>query len=236
MNRLRFLAAGLLLTITHCAAPKADPTPQFGTVPDDINDRFKDPELDPDRWVDRWEAESREIYASRDEIIEALELRPGMRVADIGAGTGIFIEPLSKGVGRRGRVYALDIAPRFVDHIRDRARREGLSSVEAILSGENAATLPRRSVDLVIVCDTYHHFSQPQTMLSSIRRALRPGGRLVIIDFERIPGQSREWVLSHVRAGKEEFRAEIEAAGFDYLDEVEIDGFRENYLIRFERP
>jgi SAM-dependent methyltransferase len=132
-------------------------------------------------------------------------------------------------------VYAVDIAPRFIEHIQERARRAGLGNVKAVLSREDAVTLPHGSVDVVLMCDTYHHFEHPAEMMRSIHDALRPGGRLAVIDFERIPGKSREWVLGHVRAGKEVFRREIESAGFTYLDEVQIDGFRENYFLRFER-
>jgi len=96
--------------------------------------------------------------------------------------------------------------------------------------------VPTESVDLVFICDVYHHFEQAPHSLASILRALKPGGRLVLIDFERIPGKSREFILGHVRAGKETFRSEIEQAGFEYVDEVTIDAFEENYLLRFRKP
>lgn len=92
------------------------------------------------------------------------------------------------------------------------------------------------SVDLVFICNTYHHFESPYRSLASIYRALRPGGLLVLIDFERIPGVSREFILGHVRAGKEVFRDEILDAGFAPRDEVEVNAFEENYLLRFEKP
>src|SRR5690606_28394541 len=95
--------------------------------------------------------------------------------------------------------------------------------------------LPKASIDVIFVCDTYHHFSHPESTLASLHRALRPGGRLVVVDFERIPGVSREWLLDHVRAGKEVFRAEIEAAGFVLDREVEIAGLEENYCLTFTR-
>jgi predicted methyltransferase len=88
-------------------------------------------------------------------------------------------------------------------------------------------------VDVAFVCDTYHHFEDPKAMLASIRRALRPGGTLVVVDFERIPGTSPDWILKHVRAGKEDFRREIEASGFRFGEEVKL--MRENYFLRFTR-
>ena len=91
-------------------------------------------------------------------------------------------------------------------------------------------------LDLVFICDTYHHFEYPQTTLASLHAALRPGGMLAVVDFERIEGVSRPWVLNHMRAGKEVFRSEIEAAGFRFLEEVEVAGLEENYLLLFRRP
>ncbi|QEG40970.1 class I SAM-dependent methyltransferase [Roseimaritima ulvae] len=105
-----------------------------------------------------------------------------------------------------------------------------------MLGTDTSIRLPLESVDLVFVCDTYHHFEQPSETLASIYRALKPGGRLVVIDFDRIPGVSRGWLLGHVRAGKDGFRDEIEAAGFEFDDEVDVEGFEENYLLRFHKP
>lgn len=235
MSRLRYLIIALMPVVANYAEPQPTRQPDHPVPGSDINARFKDPDLDVDQWIERWESESREIYVNREEIVGALGLEPGMRIADVGAGTGLFVEPFAKAVGREGRVYAVDIAPRFVEHIRDRARRSGLTHVEAVLSTEESVALPEASVDVVFLCDTYHHFEDPQIMLRSIHRSLRSGGRLAVIDFERIPGVSREWILGHVRAGKKVFRSEIEAEGFAFLDEIKIDGFRENYFLRFER-
>ena len=96
--------------------------------------------------------------------------------------------------------------------------------------------LPEGSIDAAWICDTYHHFESPQATLASIKRALRPGGRLVLIDFERIPGVTRDWLLEHVRADKATFRSEVEAAGFEFVDEPEVEGLEENYVLRFRRP
>ncbi|MCA9495249.1 MAG: hypothetical protein KC621_35215, partial [Myxococcales bacterium] len=84
-------------------------------------------------------------------------------------------------------------------------------------------------------CDTYHHFEQPEPTLASLFAALRPGGHLYVLDFERVEGTSKEWTLKHVRAGKDVFAAEIEAAGFTERTELEV-GLEENYLLRFTRP
>jgi ubiquinone/menaquinone biosynthesis C-methylase UbiE len=95
--------------------------------------------------------------------------------------------------------------------------------------------LPPNSVDLVFVCDTYHHFEYPAKTLASIRRALRPGGNLIVIDFDRIEGKSRDWLLGHVRADKATFQHEIETAGFELIEEVEVREFEENYFLKFAK-
>lgn len=232
---IRLLVVVILAGAASCASPKHSASDGSKQIPAGLNDRFKDPDLDIDEWMNRFEVESREIFAHRHEVVDALDLESGMAVADVGAGTGLFVKPFSDAVGAGGHVYAVDIAPRFIEHINERAQAEGLRNVTAVLSSETSVNLAKASVDLVFICDTYHHFAYPEEMMQSIRDALRPEGRLAVIDFERIPGVSREWVLGHVRAGEEVFTEEIEAAGFEKVDDVEIGGFRENYFLIFER-
>jgi ubiquinone/menaquinone biosynthesis C-methylase UbiE len=198
-----------------------------------INDPyFDDPSIE--KWVARFESESREIFQHRRRIVAEVGLRPGMAVADVGAGTGVFTRSFAQEVGSEGRVYAVDILPAFIDHIRARSLEEGLTWVTPVLCREDSVMLPRESVDVVFLCDTYHHFEYPRSSLTSIHEALRPGGELVLIDFIRIPGQSRPWVLGHVRAGEDVVRAEVEAAGFEKIGEARF--LEENYLLRFRRP
>ncbi len=204
-------------------------------IPDDINTAFRDPKMEVEQWVERFEGESREIYASRERILEALQLKPGMRVADVGAGTGFFSRLMARHLGDDGWVYAVDISPVFIKHISAVNREEQILNVTPILCAEDSVNLPRDSVDLVFVCDTYHHFEYPEKTLASIHRALRSDGHLVVIDFEREVGKSREWILQHVCAGRSEFTREILQAGFRLEGQVSITGFKENYLLRFQK-
>ena len=240
--RRRFLVLVALVPLASSAcrsgpAPRdaTPPVPAEAPVQEGLNDRFLAADLDVASFVETFEGESREIAARRAALTAALAPRPGERVADVGAGTGLFLEPFSRAVGPTGRVLAVDISPKFAEHLRERARVEGLANVEVVLCDERDSGLAPASVDAVFVCDTYHHFTYPQTTLASLHRALRPGGRLVVVDFERIEGVSSEWVLGHVRAGKDVFRAEIEAAGFELVDEPDA-GLAENYVLRFRRP
>ncbi len=219
----------LLLLCVACTAAPSETNVRPG-----INEDFTDPSLDVDAMVRRFEAESREIFVQRAAIARAVGLRPGMAVADVGAGTGLFVDFFARDVGPEGRVYAVEIAPKFVDRIRERAAARGMQQVEAILGDARDVRLPAGAVDVVFACDTYHHFEFPRATLASIHRALRAGGELVIVDFERIPGQSRQWVLDHVRCGKETVIAEVEAAGFALVGETPL-GLRENYCVRFRK-
>ncbi len=201
-----------------------------GAAPE-INAPYQHPSYS--RWQRSLESEDREVYERRLAIVDAVGLRPGMAVADVGAGTGLFTRLFAAKVGAEGRVYAVDIAREFIEGNLARARAEGHGNVVGIQSTQSDTRLAPDSIDLAYVCDAYHHFEQPQAMLASIRRALRPGGALVIVEFERTPGTSLDWILRHVRAGKDEFRREIEAAGFRFVEEVKL--MRENYFLRFTR-
>lgn len=205
-------------------------------IPDGINDNFKDPELDVDQWIARFEVESREVFAARDAVLEACQIKPGDRIADVGAGTGFYSRLFAQQTARDGWVYSVDISPKFLQHIADRATADRIENITTVLGTDVSIGLPPESVDLVFICDTYHHFENPMQSLASIKRALKPGGRLVLIDFNRIPGVSRDFLIGHVRAGKEVFQAEVVAAGFKFIDEIRVEAFEENYLLRFEKP
>ena len=201
-----------------------------------INDRFLDPNLNVDSFVQRFEVESREVYAARQEVLMACGVLPSWSIADIGAGTGLYTRLFSERVGSNGWVYAVDIAPRFIEHINAHSNNVGLNNITGVLCRQDSCSLPPESVEFAFVCDTYHHFEFPAATTRSIYRALKPGGQLVVIDFERIPGKSRAWLLNHVRAGKDVFRQEIEDVGFIFVEEVLIAGFEENYFLRFRKP
>ncbi len=197
----------------------------------DVNAPYRNPSYT--EWQRRLETEGREVYERRHAIVAATGLRPGQAVADIGAGTGLFTRLFAVQVGSQGRVYAVDIAREFVRGNLRRAREEGYQNVIGIESTQADTRLAESSVDVAFICDAYHHFEQPQAMLASIRRALRPAGALIVVDFERVPGVSPDWILEHVRGGKDEFRGEIEAAGFRFVEEVKL--MSENYFLRFIR-
>jgi len=196
-----------------------------------INQPYADP--DYQTWVERFERPGREVYDRRDAILAATGVRPGLTVADVGAGTGLYTRLFAKAVGPKGKVYAVDISKKFIDNILRTAREQGLNNVEGIVNTQTDTKLPANSVDLVFLSDTYHHFEHPRPIMASIHRALKPGGTLVVIDFRREPGKSSQWVLEHTRLGKDEARREIEAAGFDLIEDPDL--LKENYFLRFRK-
>jgi ubiquinone/menaquinone biosynthesis C-methylase UbiE len=214
---------GALLVLAALAAEPGGP-----------NGKYLRPDLDVEAWVQRFGKPGREVFDKRREIVAATGLRRGAAVADVGAGTGLYTMLFADLVGKTGKVFAVDIAPRFLDHLRRRAAAAGASQVAVVKGGTRSINLPPASVDLVFVCDTYHHFEQPRATLDSIRRALRPGGALVVVDYRREPGKSPAWVLEHVRAGQAAVVAEIEAAGF-VREPAEASFLTESYFLKF-RP
>jgi ubiquinone/menaquinone biosynthesis C-methylase UbiE len=240
-----FLAAVLLLTASlsggACntsgesvsAEPTAEELAAEASVKPGINDSWKSEEIGP--LIARLEPESREVFTQRGLIASVVGPRPGSAVADVGAGSGFMAHLFSRIVGPEGKVYAVDINASLLEHIDRAARDKGLANLETVHCTEKSVELPPESVDIVFVCDTYHHFEYPKNTLSTIHRALRPGGQLVIIDFERIEGVSRDWILGHVRASKQVFTAEIEAAGFILTNEHDLEALEDNYILRFEK-
>ena len=204
---------------------------QESSVRPGINRHYEKPRFE--QWVGTFEQPGREIYDRRQAIVQAVGLRPGMVVADVGAGTGLFTLLFAPLVEPGGRVIAVDISEVFVSNISRRASAAGARNVQAVRNVATDVSLPPASIDLAFVCDTYHHFEYPQKMLASIHRALRPGGSMVVIDFRRIPGFSSPWVMQHVRAGRQTVVGEIQAAGFQLTGEEDI--LRGNYFLRFAK-
>lgn len=235
---MRRWCATLLLALAACAgrgagaveAPRGEPA----SVRPGVNARYYD-EASLDTWIERFEGEQREVVEFRPQIVAALQLRPGMVVADVGAGTGLYFEALAHEVGPGGKVYATDIVPVFLERLRARTRAAGLEQVEVVAATAVDPGLPDGGVDLVFLCDVYHHIEYPHEYMRALLEALEPGGELILIDFERIEGVTAPGMLKHVRAPKQTVIAELGAAGFELVEEVEL-GMRENYFLRLRRP
>jgi SAM-dependent methyltransferase len=203
---------------------------QETSVAPTINQTFKSADLDVEGWATRFTGESREAFHARMDVLKALALKPGDTVADVGAGTGLYTRLFAQAVGPKGKVYATDIAPRFLAYIAQNAARDGLKNVETVQGGDRSTNLPPASVDVVFHSDVYHHFEFPAAMNADIRRALKADGRLYVLELAKTGGQT-----GHVRAPREEVIAEIEKTGFRLVEQVNVPGLRENYLLHFRK-
>ncbi|MCY2986257.1 MAG: methyltransferase domain-containing protein [Planctomycetota bacterium] len=227
------LCLALMCTITTAADAPGRPRP--APYPAEMNKMFTDPHADIQQFVQRFESEARDIYVKRQEITQVVGLRSGEAVADIGAGTGLFTQLFAEQVGPKGTVFAVDIGPTFLKHITERAKQRGHEQVvKTVLNKPDSVELPPGSINVAFLCDTYHHFEHPAKMLDTIHRAMRPAGRLVIIDFDLRPN-SGEFVKQRARAPKEVYYGEITAAGFELIDRKDVPTIQDNFYAEFRR-
>jgi ubiquinone/menaquinone biosynthesis C-methylase UbiE len=192
---------GLLLTFALLAAQAVWPQ-----VASKANENYKTKD-GRDGVAKTLDNPNRDKTQKPEEIIAALDLKPGMGVADIGTGTGYMLPFLSRAVGPKGYVLGEDIAEDFLDRARARITSENLENTKLRLGTETDPNLPS-GLDIELVLDVYHHFDYPDKMLANLARALKPGGRLVIVDFYK---KDRP---DHIRLEREDVVKEIEANGF----------------------
>jgi predicted methyltransferase len=185
------------------------------------------------KYAESFETEGREAYKFRKEIVAACCLKPGMNVADVGAGSGLFTRLFAAEVAPGGTVYATDIAENFLKHIDETCNDNDIKNVKTVLAKADSCGLAADSVDVIFLCDVYHHFEFPQKTLASLRAALKSGGRLIVVDYRREKGKTPDWLMKHVRAGQDVVTREIEAAGFKLKREEKF--LKDNYMIEFER-
>lgn len=163
-------------------------------------------------WLERSERESEERPR---QAVQLLDLMPGMTVADVGAGSGYYTEMLSLAVGDQGKVFATDIQPEMLRLLDRRIQARKLSNVQTMLGGASESSLPADSCDLILLVDVYHEFSQPQAMLKSLLAALKPGGRLVLLEFRK--EDAAVPIRPDHKMSVKEVRAELEPEGFTFL-------------------
>jgi ubiquinone/menaquinone biosynthesis C-methylase UbiE len=131
-------------------------------------------------WLDRPE---RDVEEQPNTLIEALKFKPGDVVADIGAGSGYFTFRIAPKLGKDGKVLAVDIQPEMLDIIRKRMKETGITNVEPVLGTVTDPKLPSNSVDLILMVDVYHEFDHPWEMTDAMIRGLKPGGRIVFVEY-----------------------------------------------------
>jgi cyclopropane fatty-acyl-phospholipid synthase-like methyltransferase len=199
--------------------------PDHGHPRDDhFHKRFEDAE----QWATVFEDPARDAWQKPAAVIDALALVPSAKVADLGAGTGYFAVRVARRVPQ-GVVYAVDVEPDMVRYLGERAAREGLRNLQPLLATASDAKLPE-PVDVVLVVDTYHHIGERVGYFSRLAQSLRPGGRLVIIDFTQ---QSPIGPPAQHRISPERVADELRAAG--YAQTAAHDVLPHQYFLVFER-
>jgi ubiquinone/menaquinone biosynthesis C-methylase UbiE len=179
--------------------------PQPQSKPDHMEHRFDDPE----RYAKSFDDPARDGWQMPSRVIEVLTLSPNMSIADIGAGTGYFSIRLAKAVPA-GTVYAVDVEPSMLDHIRKRALGEGLKNVVTVQANGTSPNLPK-PVDVVIIVDTYHHLPGRPTYFRELQKSLVTGGRVAIVDFRK---DSPEGPPPEFRFEADQIVGEMKQAGY----------------------
>jgi ubiquinone/menaquinone biosynthesis C-methylase UbiE len=179
-------------------------------------------------WLERPERESEE---APEKALDAISPLKGMVVGDVGAGTGYFSIRLARRVGATGKVYANDLQPKMLTLLRANAAKAGVSNIETVLGSEADPKLPVNALDLVLLVDVYHEFSQPQQMLQHIRASLKPDGRLVLLEYRKedpsVP------IRPEHKMSVKEVRTEVEAEGYKF-DRV-IETLPRQHIIIFKK-
>lgn len=191
--------------------------------------RFDD--TDPETWAKRFESDERDAYQKPDQVVKAMALTTGMHVADIGTGTGYFLPRLSKAVGATGRVHAVDIAPNMVRHVKTRIVEDDLSNVSVSLALTDDPLLDARSLDRILIVNTWHHIAAREAYSQKLAEALKPGGEVFVVDFKRSSarGPDKEHKLEPQRVVEE-----LRAAGLEPTIDTEL--LSDQYVVRAVKP
>ncbi|MBI3098985.1 MAG: class I SAM-dependent methyltransferase [Planctomycetes bacterium] len=177
-----------------------------------------------------YEGFNRDRWQKPDLVVQTLEIRPGQRVADLGAGSGYFTFRLADAVGPEGQVFAADVDKSMNEYLRAKVAEKRSANIEVIDAKYEDPLIPGEGVDLIFVCDTYHHIEDRETYFKNAAKYLRDGGRVAIIDFKQ-----DQWVLrllGHTMP-KEEIVREMEAAGYALV--ADHDSLWRHYFLVFQR-
>lgn len=170
---------------------------------------------DAEKWAHVFDDPARDEWQKPHEVIQALGLKPDAVVADLGAGTGYFAARLANMLRGAGRVYAADLEPDMVKHLAKRAKEERLPNLVPVQATPRDARLPAK-VDLVLLVDVYHHIDDRERYFARLKRSLKPGGRLAVIDFRL---DSPEGPPKEARIAPDEVKAELAKAGYSFVEE-----------------
>ncbi len=181
----------------------------------------------PDEYVKLLESERRISELQVDRVIAALKIKPGQKIADLGAGSGLFTRPMAAKLAGTGIVYAIDIDPDLLKHIEKTAQEQKLSNIRTVLGTETDPKLPA-PVDLIVIIDTLHHIQNQSAYLKNLKRYLRPDGRIAIIDF------TNDWPAGHekMRYTLADLEGWMKAAG--YTRTAKFDFLHNDFFVVYQ--
>ena len=169
-----------------------------------------------------FEDPERAAYQKPDDLMKNLGIKPGDAVADVAAGTGYMATRLSAAVGPHGKVYEEDVQDEFLQLARDKVTQNKLTNVDVVLGDGHNTKLPAGCCDLVIVLDAYHHFEWPGDMLASIAKAMKPNGRLIIVEFPKKPNpvftKAKIDYEKHIRLDYDGVLSELDHYGWRHVE------------------
>jgi len=172
-----------------------------------------------EEWVTTLEGPQRVSGQKIDQVLAGLSLKPGMVVADIGAGSGLFSRPLAKAVGTSGKVYAVDIQQDLLNYIDHRDQEENIRNIQTVLGEFNDPKLPARNVDLAFINDVLHHIQNRAAYLKALGTYMKPTGRIAIIDMNKDDPKTPHRNQPELLVGRDEIMQWMSAAGFKLVDE-----------------
>jgi SAM-dependent methyltransferase len=187
---------------------------------------------DPAAWTTEFESAERTAWQQPDAVIASLALRPDVKIADLGAGTGYFAVRFAAAAST-GKVYAVDIEPRMVEWLGTRASNEGITNLVAVQGATNDPQLPE-AVDVVFMCNVFHHLADPSAYFQAVAGSLRPGGRVVIVDFRIDNPDDAPGPPAAMRMSPQDITSRMQAAGYVLVSEnLELLEFQ--YVLEYER-
>ncbi len=219
MRKLRWIGLASLAVLLLSARPA--PALQLGSRP-------------AAEWIQTLESPTRVSGLKVEEIVADLHLRPGMVVADIGSGSGIFSRPLAKGIVPDGKVIAVDIDPGLLSYVKERAAKENIPNIETHLGQADDAALPGQIVDLAFIHDVLHHIEHRDVYLKNLAKYIQPDGRIVVIDMNSNDPDNSHRNQPEMIITREQIEQWMAAAGFHLAEEFNLFPGKK-YFLAFSR-
>jgi ubiquinone/menaquinone biosynthesis C-methylase UbiE len=211
--------------------PSANPSFDQKNHAKKINEKFVN-QPDANEWDGKFSDANRDVYVHREKIIEQMNIQESDHVVDLGAGTGVFIPEFLKKVNS-GKVYALEISDSFINFLNNKNETDWGGRVQVVKNTVDSTNLIDASIDIIFLCDVFHHFEDINVMLSEFKRVLKRPGRVVVVDFDRKGEKAHPFILGHQPFSKDTHIKFFEDAGFEFTGEKDAE-LTDNFMLEFK--